>query len=309
MHDSLTSARRRSAFLVLCFFLLVLAASWVFAQLIFGGVVALIAAAVFAAVSSVVAWRSSDRVALSMSHAVPADPAQFARLHNLIDGLCIAGGLKKPRLFIIDDPAPNAFATGRNQDHAAIAVTTGLLAKMNRIELEGVLAHELAHIKNNDILVATVAVTLVGLFALLSDVAMRFLWWGGPRHRDDQSGGNGGPAAMLVAAIGFAFLLLTPLIGKLMQFAISRGRESLADVTAVSLTRYPPGLIAALRKLQADSTVVHSASKATAHLWIESPLTDDPAQLSAQQGKTSRFNRLFMTHPPIEDRIAALLEL
>ncbi len=309
MYDSLKSARRRSALLVVCFFLLVFAASWVFAQLLTGGPIALIGAAVFAIGASVVAWRSSDRVALSMSHAVPADPTQYARLHNLVEGICIAAGMKKPRLYVVEDPAPNAFATGRNQDHAAIAVTTGLLEKMNRIELEGVLAHELAHIKNNDIMVATVAVTLVGLFALLSDIALRYMWWGGPRHRDDQKDNGGGSAAMLMAAFGFVFLLLTPLIGKLMQLALSRGRESLADVTAVSLTRYPPGLISALRKLQADSTVVHSASKATAHLWIESPLTDDPAQLSAKQGKTSRFNRLFMTHPPIEDRIAALLEL
>ncbi len=309
MYDSLKSARRRSALLVACFFLLVFVAAWVFAQLLTGGPIALIGAAVFAVGSSVVAWRSSDRVALSMSHAVPADPTQFARLHNLVEGICLAAGMKKPRLYVVEDPAPNAFATGRNQDHAAIAVTTGLLEKMNRIELEGVLAHELAHIKNNDIMVATVAVTLVGLFALLSDIALRYMWWGGPRHRDDQNDNGGGSMAMLMAAFGFVFLLLTPLIGKLMQLALSRGRESLADVTAVSLTRYPPGLIAALRKLQADSTVVHSASKATAHLWIESPLTDDPTLLSEKQGKTSRFNRLFMTHPPIEDRIAVLLEL
>ena len=309
MHDSLNSARRKSALMVFAFFVLVFGASWVFTLLISGGPFALLGAAVFAAISSVVAWRSSDRVALAMSHAVVADPTEFARLHNLVDGLCIAGGLKKPRLYVIDDPAPNAFATGRDEDHAAIAVTTGLLHRMNRVELEGVLAHELAHIKNNDILVATVAVTLVGLFALLADVAMRILWWGGLRHRDDQRGEGGNPIGMLFALVGFAFLLVTPLIAKLMQFAISRGRESLADMTAVSMTRYPPGLVGALRKLQADTTVVHSASKATAHLWIESPLTDDPNQLSEREGKTARFNRLFMTHPPIEDRIAALLEL
>ena len=251
---------------------------------------------------SAVSYWKSDTVALRMSRARPADPVEYARLHNIIEGLCIAAGLPKPRVYIVDDVAPNAFATGRDPKHAAIAVTTGLLDKMNRIELEGVLAHELSHIKNYDILVSTLAVTLVGVIALLSDWGLRFLWWGGPRHRDDRNEGAG-PLAFL-AVLGFVLLLLTPVVARLMQFAVSRRRESLADVTGVSLTRYPPGLISALEKLRDDSTVVHSASRATAHLWIEAPT----AQV-ASEGRLAWLNRLFNTHPPLEERIEALREL
>ena len=238
-----------------------------------------------------------------MSHARPADPQQYARLHNVIEGLCIAAGLPKPRLYVIEDAAPNAFATGRDPRHAAVAVTTGLLEKMNRIELEGVLAHELSHVKNYDILVSTLAVTMVGLIALLSDFALRFMWWGGPRHRDDDRSGGGGPAAVL-GILGFVLLLVTPLIARLMQFAISRRRETLADVSGAAMTRYPPGLIAALEKLKEDTTVVHSSSRATAHLWIEAPLAR-----KSEEGRLAWLNRLFDTHPPLDERIQALKEL
>src|SRR5687768_8567121 len=200
-----------------------------------------------------------------MSRAVPADPTQFARLHNLVEGLCIASGLPKPRVYVIDDEAPNAFATGRDPKHAAIAVTTGLLAKLNRVELEGILAHELSHVKNYDILVSTLAVTMVGIVALLSDWGLRLLCWGGARRRRSN-------AAAPLALLGFALLLLSPLVARLMQFAVSRRRESLADISGVALTRYPPGLIAGLEKLRDDRTVVASGSRATAHLWIESPV-------------------------------------
>ena len=174
---------------------------------------------------------------------------------------------------------------------------------MSRIELEGVIAHELSHVKNYDILVSTLAVTLVGVVVLISDWSLRFLWWGGPRHRDDSSEGGGGAGAP-VALIGFALLLVTPVVAQLMQFAVSRRRESLADVSGVTLTRYPPGLISALEKLKADTTVVHSSSRATAHLWIESPLARD-----SSEGRLSWLNRLFDTHPPLDERIKALKEL
>jgi heat shock protein HtpX len=238
-----------------------------------------------------------------VSHAKPADPVAHARLHNLVEGLCIAAGLPKPRVYVIDDDAPNAFATGRNPRHAAVAVTNGLLARLNRVELEGVLAHELSHVKNYDILVSTLAVTLVGVVTVLADVALRFLWFGGPRHDDDSSDSGPGPAAIL-AVFGFALLLVAPLVARLMQFAVSRRREALADVTGVELTRYPPGLISALEKLRDDTTVVHSASRATAHLWIESPIAR-----ARSEGRQAWLNRLFDTHPPLEERIAALREL
>ena len=282
---------------------LVLLVAWAVEVVLGFGPVGLVLALLFAGGTAGVAYWKSDAIALAMSHARPADPAVHARLHNLVEGLCIAAGLPKPRLYVIEDDAPNAFATGRNPRNAAVAVTTGLLAKLNRIELEGVLAHELSHVKNYDLLVSTLAVTMVGVVALLSDFALRFLWWGGPRHRDDRSGGGGGPAAIL-AVLGMVFLVVTPLAARLMQFAVSRRRESLADVSGVALTRYPPGLIAALEKLRDDSTVVHSSSRATAHLWIESPLARTP-----EEGRLARLNRLFDTHPPLEERIQALKEL
>jgi heat shock protein HtpX len=302
MFDQIQANKRRSVLLVVAFVLLVVVAAWAFNLVIGYGPGGVLVALVFAGVAAFAAYWKSDAVALAMSHARPADPVEYARLHNVVEGLCIAAGLPKPRLYVIEDDAPNAFATGRDPKHAALAVTTGLLDKMNRIELEGVVAHELSHVKNYDILVSTLAVTLVGVIALMSDWGLRFLWWGGPRHRNDRSEGSG-PMA-IVAVLGFVLLLLTPIVARLMQFAVSRRRESLADVTGVSLTRYPPGLISALEKLRDDSTVVHSASRATAHLWIEAPT----AQVSSE-GKLAWLNRLFNTHPPLEERIEALREL
>jgi heat shock protein HtpX len=302
MFDQIQANKRRSVLLVVAFVLLVVVAAWAFNFVIGYGIGGVVVALVLAGVGAFFSYWKSDAVALAMSHAHPADPVEYGRLHNVVEGLCIAAGLPKPRLYVIEDDAPNAFATGRDPKHAAVAVTTGLLDKMNRIELEGVLAHELSHVKNYDILVSTLAVTLVGVIALLSDWALRFLWWGGPRHRNDRSEGSG--PMSIVAVLGFVLLLLTPIVARLMQFAVSRRRESLADVTGVSLTRYPPGLISALEKLRDDTTVVHSASRATAHLWIEAPT----AQVSSE-GKLAWLNRLFNTHPPLEERIEALREL
>jgi heat shock protein HtpX len=301
--DQVASNKRRSALLIGGFVGLVLLVGWAVQALVGFGWGGLVLALVVAGAGSVAAWWKSDVIALRMSHARPADPIEHARLHNIVEGLCIAGGLPKPAVYTIDDVAPNAFATGRDPKHGAVAVTTGLLAKLDRVELEGVIAHELAHIKNYDTLVSTLAVTLVGAVALLADFTLRFLWWGGPRHRNDRSGGGGGPQAA-IALIGFVMLLVAPLAAKVMQAAVSRRREALADMSGVTLTRYPPGLISALEKLRADTTIVHSASRATAHLWIESPLPR-----VASEGQLSWLNRLFDTHPPLEERIEALREL
>ena len=282
---------------------LVVLVGWAVDLLLGFGFAGLAVALAVAGIGAGVAYWKSDSIALAMSHARPADPTTHARLHNLVEGLCIAAGLPKPRIYVIEDDAPNAFATGRNPRHAAVAVTSGLMDKLTRIELEGVLAHELSHIKNYDILVSTLAVTLVGVVTLLTDFSLRFLWWGGPRHRDDSRAGGGGPAAAL-AVVGFVLLLVAPLMAKLMQATISRRREALADVSGVTLTRYPPGLISALEKLRDDTTVVHSSSRATAHLWVESPLARTP-----EEGRLSRLNRMFDTHPPLEERIQALKEL
>jgi heat shock protein HtpX len=302
LFEQITSNKRRSVLLVLAFVVVVVLAAWGFNAVIGYGPFGILIALVVAVAGAGLSYWKSDAVALAMSHARPADPVDYARLHNVVEGLCIAAGLPKPRLYIIEDDAPNAFATGRNPRHAAVAVTTGLLEKMNRIELEAVLAHELSHIKNYDILVSTLAVTMVGIVALLSDWAFRFIWWGGGRRgrRDGDSGGAGA----IVAVIGFATLILMPIVAKLMQFAISRRREALADVSGVALTRYPPGLIAALEKLRDDQTVVHSGSRATAHLWIEAPVARQESE-----GRLAWLGRMFNTHPPLDERIAALREL
>jgi heat shock protein HtpX len=259
------------------------------------------AAVAIAAVMAFVSYWKADSIALAVSRARPADPQQYRRLYNLVEGLCIASGLPQPRIYVVDDPAPNAFATGRNPQHAAIAVTTGLLEKLNRVELEGVVAHELSHIRNYDILVSTLAVTLVGAVAIVTDMAIRMMWWNGGRsRRDGDRGDSGNPLAI----IGFVLLIIAPIVAKAMQATISRRRETLADISACQLTRYPPGLISALEKLRDDVTVTHSATTATAHLWIEQPMAG-----VGDRGRLGSLHRLFDTHPPLEERIALLKEL
>ena len=297
MYEQIAANKRKTFYIIALFVGLLFAVGAAFVFFLKGGVVGLVIVAIIVIVSSVVSYYNSDKVALAMSHAVPADPVQYARFHNLVEGLCIASGLPKPRLYIVNDPAPNAFSTGRNPKHAAVAVTTGLLDKMNRVELEGVLAHELSHIRNYDVLVMTLAVTMVGITALLSDFFLRWMFWGGARRSDNNDGGIIG---LVFALFGFFLLIFAPIIASLMQFAVSRRREYLADASGVQMTRYPPGLISALEKLKDDPTSVHTASKATAHLWIEEPLDKDTNKAHM------RMNHLFDTHPPIDDRIKAL---
>ena len=301
MYDQISSNKRRSFLLIAGFVLLVALVGVAVNQLIGYGPIGIVIAVLFAGATAFFSYWKSDAIALAVSRAEPADPQTYRRLYNLVEGLCIAGGLPQPKIYIVDDPAPNAFATGRNPQHASIAVTTGLLNIMNRVELEGVLAHELSHIKNYDVLVSTLAVTMVGAVAVVSDVVIRMMWWNGGRTRreGDRNDGNN-PLALL----GFVLLLVAPIIGKVLQLAVSRRRESLADVSAVMLTRYPPGLISALEKLKADNTITHSASRATAHLWIEQPVP-----MQADEGRLSWINKMFETHPPLDDRIAALREL
>ncbi|MGI9023334.1 MAG: M48 family metallopeptidase [Acidimicrobiales bacterium] len=303
MYEQVSSNKRRSFLLVAGFIVLVGLVVLAVDRLLGLGLAFLVVALVLVVAGSFAAYWKSDALALAMSLAKPADPDTYARLHTLIEGLCIAAGLPKPRVYVIHDSSPNAFATGRSPKHAAIAVTTGLLEKMNRIELEGVVAHELSHVKNYYSLVSTLAVTFVGMVTLMADFALRFMWWGGPRQRDHDSGRHGGAGA-IVAVFGFVLLLVAPLVAKVMQASVSRRREALADFSGVQLTRYPPGLVSALEKLRDDGTVVHSGSRATAHLWIESPLARTPSE-----GRLAWLNRLFETHPPLEERIQALKEL
>jgi heat shock protein HtpX len=301
MHELIRSNKRRSVLLVAGFVVVVAVVGAGFGFLIGNGPIATVIALVVAGAIAFASYWKADKIALAVSRATPADPHDYARLHNIVEGLCIAGGLPKPGVYIVDDPAPNAFATGRDPKHASIAVTTGLLEKLNRVELEGVVAHELSHIRNYDILVSTLAVTMVGAIALLSDIAIRTMWWnGGRERRSGDRGDSGNPLAI----VGFALLIVAPIAAKAMQAAISRQRETLADVSACQMTRYPPGLISALEKLQQDTTVTHSASTATAHLWIEQPMSG-----VGDHGRLGGTHKLFDTHPPLEERIALLREL
>ncbi len=278
------------------------------------GPVPVVPAVALAAVGVAGAYRRSDAVVLSVSHAEPADAAAYPRLHNVVEGLCTAAGLPKPRLHVVEDAAPNAFATGRDPSHASVVVTTGLLERLDRIELEGVLAHELSHVKSHDILVSTLAVTLIGGITLAADVALRIRRWGGSRHCDERTGGGGGPMSAVLGAAGSVLLLFAPLVAAVMLVPLGRQREARADVAAVNLTRYPPGLASALEKLRSDDTVVHSAVRATAHLWIAPPLPEDePARTDSARtesaGRRVRSDRFSGTHRPLGERVDALREL
>ena len=301
MNDLIAANKRRTFFLLFGFVVITLLVGVAVGSLVGNGTTGTLIALVIAAVMAFSSYWKSDKIALAVSRAHPADEQEYRRLHNLVEGLCIAGGLPKPKVYIIQDDAPNAFATGRNPKNAAIAVTTGLLQVMNRVELEGVVAHELSHIKNYDILVSTLAVTLVGTIAIVTDLTLRMMWWNGGRvARSGDRNDRNNPLAL----IGLVLLLLAPILAKIMQASVSRRRETLADVSAVRMTRYPPGLISALEKLQADNTVTHSASMATAHLWIEQPMSG-----VKDAGKLGMWHKLFNTHPPLAERIALLREM
>lgn len=245
----------------------------------------------FALVTNVWAYWFSASIAIAQARATPADPVRYAELHRIVENLAITAGLPKPAVYIIDDPAPNAFATGRDKKHAVIAVTSGLLAMMDRSELEGVIAHELSHVGNRDILVMTVAVVLVGFVSVLANIFLRISFWGGEGDRDR----NSGP---LIAIATILALILAPIAAQLIQLAISRKREFLADASGALLTRYPEGLESALKKLGSYQAPMQTASAATAHMYITNPFGAHPAGQWAQ--------KLFSTHPPIPDRIAAL---
>ncbi|MEO6987353.1 MAG: M48 family metallopeptidase [Aquihabitans sp.] len=301
MHDQVAQNKRRS-FALIAMFVVVVAAVLSAVLWLFGlGYIGLVIAVAIAGGAALAVYGATDAVVLRVSRAAPADPVTHARLHNLVDGLCIASGLPNPRLYVIEDVAPNAFATGRDDKQASIAVTTGLLDIMNRVELEAVLAHELSHIKNRDILVSTLAVTTVGLVTLVADVFVRMKWWNGGRFgRNDR---EQGPAPYL-GFIGLGLLALSPVLSRLLQIGVSDRRGSLADMSAVEMTRYPPGMISALEKLRDECTVVAASSRATAHLWFEAPI----ARVESE-GELSKWNRMFDTHPPIEERLEVLREL
>ena len=300
MYEQIASNKRKTVLLFVLAVLLLGMVGYVIGLLTDSGPIGLVIALVVAVVMSVGSYRYGDRIVLASTRAKEVTSQEAPRLHNLVEGLAIAAGLPKPRVWIVPEAAPNAFATGRDPEHSPLAVTQGLLDTMNRVELEGVLGHEMAHVADRDILVGTVVATLVGAAVLLSEFFMRSWWWGGFRGR--RGSDSGGAASALIFAVGFLLLILAPIFGQLIRLAVSRNREYLADAQGAMLTRYPPGLIGALKKLQQAPTAMRSANNATAHLWL-----NQPSRFEGE--RTGAMERLFSTHPPLADRIRRLEEM
>ena len=296
MFDAITSNKRRSVALVAAFVALVVVAGWAFSLVVGFGPLGVLLALVIAIGGSALSWWKSDAIALAMSHARPADTTTYARLHNIVEGLCIAAGVPKPRLYVIEDDAPNAFATGRDPKHASVAITTGLLEKLDREELQGVIGHELSHVRNFDIRFALIVGVMVGAIAILADFFLRFTFWGGGRRGRDRDGG-GGQAIIFFIAIALA--ILAPIIARFIQLAVSRQREYLADASAVELTRNPYGLERALAKISGDPEVLEVANRGTMHMYFTNPI----------KKFEERSSNLFSTHPQVVDRINRLREL
>jgi heat shock protein HtpX len=294
LYDRKDSNIRKTWLLFTIFLIVVIGLGWVFTQ-VFGDPAILYIAVIFSVVMAVTSYWFSDKIVLRMAHAQPVTRENARELYNIVENLAITAGLPIPKIYIINEAAPNAFATGRDPEHAVVAVTTGILQKLDRSELEVVLAHELSHVGNRDMLISTMAVVLVGFISIASDFFLRSLFWRGMggRNRD-----NLHPVMIL---IGVAFAILAPFGAALMQLAISRKREYLADASGALLTRYPEGLAKALEKISSDPTPMRSANNTTAHLWLNDPFKG--------KAKTSWFHKLFMTHPPIEERIKALREM
>ncbi|HYY07814.1 MAG TPA: M48 family metalloprotease [Actinomycetota bacterium] len=301
MYEQIAANKRKTVLLFVLAILLLAGVGYALGLLANSGIAGLVIALIVAVVLSISSYAYGDRVVLASTRAKEVTKEQAPRLHNIVEGLAIAAGVPKPRVWIVPEAAPNAFATGRDPEHSHVAVTQGLLETMNRVELEGVIGHEMAHVQDRDILVGTVVATLVGAAVLLSEFFMRAWWWGGFRGRRGNDSG-GGAASAAIFAIGFVLLILAPIFGQLIRLAVSRNREYLADAQGAMLTRYPPGLISALKKLQAAPTAMRSANNATAHLWL-----NQPSRIEGERMGT--MEKLFSTHPPLADRIRRLEEM
>lgn len=285
----------RKTWLYLTFFLLlIIGIGWLFSY-IYQEQTILWLVVIFSILTSISSYWYSDKIVLAMTKAKPIEKEDNPELYRIVENLCIAAGLSLPKIYIIEETQPNAFATGRNAKHAVIAVTRGLLNKLEKVELEGVLSHELSHIGNKDMLLQTIVVVLAGIVAILSNFFLRISFWGGGRRDSRGSGGN------ILALLGIVAAILAPIAATLTQLAVSRKREFLADASGALLTRYPEGLARALEKIAADPNPLRVANNSTAHLFIASPFR-------GRQSK-SWFTKLFLTHPPVEDRIKALREM
>jgi len=286
------SNTRKTWFLITGFLVFIIAIGYLFSYIL-GDSSILYIAAFFSIATSFASYWWSDKIVLSMTRAIPVEHNKNPELYHIVENLCITAGLPCPKIYIIPEMQMNAFATGRDKNHAVVAVTQGLLNRLDKTELQGVLAHELSHIGNKDMLLSTVVVILAGIVSMLANFFMRISFWGGRRNSDDNNGGN---ALMLV--LGIAAAILAPIAASMIQMAISRKREFLADADGALLTRYPEGLALALEKISGDSTPMRTANTATSHLFISSPFKGKQAK--------SWFVNLFQTHPPVEERIKAL---
>lgn len=285
-----------SSFLIFIIFL-----GWIFSA-IYNSPNILVGAVIFSLTINLISYWFSDKIALFLNGAKFVEKKDYPELYRIVENLSITAGIPMPKIYVIDDPSPNAFATGRNKENAAIAVTSGLLAIMNREELEGVIAHEISHIGNRDILVSTVAVVLAGIISLLADLFLRMSFFS--RRRDDERSGNN-----LLFFLGIIAAILAPIAATLIQLAISRKREFLADSSGALLTRYPKGLMSALEKIKKSSKPLIRANSATAHMYIANPFKADSENNSEEKSNTPFFVKIFMTHPPIEERIKKLKEM
>jgi heat shock protein HtpX len=274
------------------FLVFIIAVGYVFASAMDNSTI-LIVAVLFSALMSFASYWWSDKIVLAMSGAKEVSHENAREIYHIVENLCITAGLPTPKIYIINDPSPNAFATGRDAEHAVVCLTSGIIEKLDKTELEGVIAHELSHIGNRDILLSTVVVVLVGFVALMADWFRRWTWFGG-RRSDDREGGQ---LATIMIILAIILSILAPIAATLIQLAISRKREFLADADGALLTRYPEGLASALEKISADPAPLKTANRATAHLFIANPF----------RGKN--VAKLFMTHPPIEERVRALREM
>ena len=296
MYENVSRNKRMSAFIMVAFVVFITGVVYVFARGMGYGLDMVGFALIFSGIGSFLSYYTSDSIILGLSGARPASRKKVFKFYTVTENLAMAARLPKPRLYVIEDTAMNAFATGRDPQHAVICATTGLLNRMNRTELEGVIAHELSHIRNYDIRLMSIVSVLVGLIALLADWFLRMSYWGGGKNRNND---NGGQLQTVFFVIGIVLAMLSPLIAQLIQLAISRRREFLADASGTALTKYPNGLISALQKLNKDTEPLEAANKATAHLYITNPLKN-------QESAVGWFANMFNTHPPIAERIKAL---
>lgn len=296
LYTQADSNTRKTFILVTVFLIFIIGIGWFFSYLLDNQLI-LVVAVVLSVLTSFSSYWYSDKVILLMTRARPIEKKNNSELYRLVENLCITAGLPLPKIYILEENQPNAFATGRDKNHAVIVVTQGLLEKLERVELEGVIAHELAHIGNKDMLLGTVLVILVGIVATFSNWFLRISFWGRRRRSSRERGG----IDAVIMLFGLLAAILAPLVATLIRLTISRKREFLADATGALLTRYPEGLARALEKIVMDSTPLRVANTSTAHLYIQNPF----------KGKESQnwFLKLFMTHPPVEERIKALREM